>query len=173
MTKTVELRRHTDNDGDRLSDEGIAAAVDIGSRLAERYEALVSSGAQRSTQALACMVAALGRPLTCGVTVDEGFRSEVEDRWKAAAKGGADGTIPSFAEVDGELVESEAPRLAAALRRVLDALPEDGRALVVGHSPLHEAAVYGLTGETVEPLGKGEGVVVTADGDDYRVERAP
>jgi hypothetical protein len=40
-------------------------------------------------------------------------------------------------------------------------LPSDGRALVVGHSPTNEAAVLGLTGRLVPPLGKGEGVLVT------------
>jgi hypothetical protein len=57
------------------------------------------------------------------------------------------------------------------LRQVLDAVPDGGRALVVGHSPTNEAAVLGLTGQMVAPLGKGEGVLVTeADG---RVEVAP
>ncbi len=31
---------------------------------------------------------------------------------------------------------------------------------MVGHSPTNEAAVRGLTGETIDPLGKGEGVLV-------------
>ena len=32
---------------------------------------------------------------------------------------------------------------------------------MVGHSPTNEAAVLGLTGRLVPPLGKGEGVLVT------------
>ncbi|TMF24760.1 MAG: hypothetical protein E6I31_03255 [Chloroflexi bacterium] len=48
--KTVELRRHTASDGDRLTPEGIAAAVQIGSRLEAPYDLLISSGAQRATQ---------------------------------------------------------------------------------------------------------------------------
>ena len=49
-------------------------------------------------------------------------------------------------------------------------LPEGGRALVVGHSPTTEAAVLGLAGLVVPPLGKGKGVLLVEDGGDYRVE---
>jgi hypothetical protein len=49
-------------------------------------------------------------------------------------------------------------------------LPDGGRALVVGHSPTNEAAILGLTGEIVEPLAKGDGVLVIADDDGYSVE---
>jgi hypothetical protein len=61
--------------------------------------------------------------------------------------------------------------LAAALGRVLERLPDGGRALAVGHSPTNEAAVLGLTGRIIEPMGKGAGVLVVADGDETRVER--
>ena len=59
--------------------------------------------------------------------------------------------------------------MGEALRRVFDQLPEGGRALVVGHSPMHEAAVYGLTGTIVEPISKGAAVIVVEDGGAYRV----
>ena len=49
-------------------------------------------------------------------------------------------------------------------------LPEGGRALVVGRSPTTEAAVLGLAGRVVPPLGKGKGVLLVEDGGDYRVE---
>ena len=65
--------------------------------------------------------------------------------------------------VDPHLVEQETTVLGGALRGVLGQLPEGGRALVVGHSPTNEAAVLGLTGQLVQPLGKGEGVLVTED----------
>jgi hypothetical protein len=52
----------------------------------------------------------------------------------------------------------------------LDRLPEGGRALAVGHSPTNEAAVLGLTGSIVEPIAKGAGVLVVAEGDLTRVE---
>lgn len=49
MTKAVELRRHTDNEGDALTDDGVHAALEIGARLAGNYTLLVSSGMQRAT----------------------------------------------------------------------------------------------------------------------------
>jgi hypothetical protein len=60
-------------------------------------------------------------------------------------------------------VEKESLLLGNALRVVIDALPDGGRALVVGHSPTNEAAVLGLAGTVVGPLGKGEAVVVVED----------
>ena len=58
MAKRIELRRHTDNDGDVLTDEGARAALEIGSRLWGGYALLVSPGAQRATQTLACFAGA-------------------------------------------------------------------------------------------------------------------
>jgi hypothetical protein len=52
----------------------------------------------------------------------------------------------------------------------VDGLPDGGRALIVGHSPTNEAAVLGLAGEVVPPLGKGEGVLLIEDSGRYRVE---
>src|SRR5438128_9853483 len=63
MTKWVELRRHTASDGDVLTPDGIRAAVDIGNRLHDRYDILVSSGAQRATQTIACMLAGMTHPV--------------------------------------------------------------------------------------------------------------
>jgi hypothetical protein len=54
--------------------------------------------------------------------------------------------------------------------RVLDALADGGRALVVGHSPTNEAAVLGLTGQIVGPISKGAGVLLVADDRGYRLE---
>ena len=48
MAKYLELRRHTANDGDELTKEGVAAAVELGSRLDGGYAAVWSSGAQRA-----------------------------------------------------------------------------------------------------------------------------
>jgi hypothetical protein len=56
-------------------------------------------------------------------------------------------------------------------RGVLDSLPDGGRAFVVGHSPTNEAAVLGLPGEIVSPLGKGAGIRIVADGDGCQVDQ--
>jgi hypothetical protein len=72
MAQYVELRRHTDADGDVLTLEGVRAAVAIGSRLEGSYEVLVSSGVQRATQTLACFLAGLGEKVRQGVVVERG-----------------------------------------------------------------------------------------------------
>ena len=71
--------------------------------------------------------------------------------------------------VDADLVEQEARLLGGALGRVVDALPDGGRALAVGHSPTNEAAVFGLTGQEIGPMGKGEGVLIVEDDGRYTV----
>lgn len=171
MAKYLELRRHTDNDDDALSAEGVRQAMEIGAGLAGNYDLLVSTGAQRSTQTLACFLAALAQEVPGGVVVEEGLRSEVEDRWKAAYRDAGSGDLESLRTADPVLVEQDSAVLGAALRRVLGRLPDGGRCLVVGHSPTNEAAVLGLTGEIVPPMSKGDGVVVVEDGDRFRVER--
>ena len=75
----MELRRHTDADGDTLTAAGIAAALEIGAGLRGGYDLAVSSGAQRATQTIACFLAALDQQVPAGVVVESGLRSPVED----------------------------------------------------------------------------------------------
>jgi broad specificity phosphatase PhoE len=170
MARYVELRRHTDNDGDALSEEGVRAALEIGQQLAGGYTLLVSTGAQRATQTLACFACAVRDPVPGGAVVEAGLRSRLEDRWRDAYKQAGSGDLDALSKADPELVEKDSAVLGAALRRVLERLPEGGKALAVGHSPTNEAAVLGLTGEIIEPMGKGAGVLVVAEADEARVE---
>ena len=170
MARFVELRRHTDNDGDALTEEGVRAALEIGQQLAGGYALLVSTGAQRATQTLACFACALREPVPGGAVVEPGLRSRVEDRWREAYQRAGSGDLAALRDADPELVEEDSAVLGAGLRRVFERLPEGGRALAVGHSPTNEAAVLGLTGSIVEPLAKGSGVLVIATGDQARVE---
>jgi broad specificity phosphatase PhoE len=171
MARYVELRRHTDNDGDALTDDGVRAALEVGRSLAGGYDLLVSSGAQRATQTLACFACALREPVPGGAVVEDGLRSRVEDRWRDAYKRAGSGDLASLREADPDLVREDSAELAAALGRVLERLADGGRALAVGHSPTNEAAVLGLTGTIIEPMGKGAGVLVVLEGDETRVER--
>lgn len=170
MARYVELRRHTDSDGDVLTEEGVLAALEIGRRLAGPYALLVSSGAQRATQTLACFACALREPVSGGVIVEPALRSTVEDRWRAAYRAAGSGELAALREADAELVREDSARLADGLRRIIDRLPEGGRALAAGHSPTNEAAVLGVTGELVAPISKGAGVLVVVEGDRARVE---
>lgn len=170
MAKYLELRRHTDNDDDVLSDEGVRQALEVGAALEGDYELLVSTGAQRATQTLACFLAGSGQTVPGGAVVEEGLRSKEEDRWKAAYQEAGSAELEALRSADPELVEQDSATLGSALRRVLDRLSDGGRALVVGHSPTNEAAVLGLTGEVVPPMSKGDGVLVVEEDDGFRVE---
>jgi hypothetical protein len=170
VAKEIELRRHVDADGDVLTPDGVTAALAIGAHLRGGYQLGVSTGAQRATQTLACFIAGLGERVPDGVVVELGLRSQVEDRWRAAYEKAGSGALEALREADPELVAADSERLGGALRRVLESLPDGGRALVVGHSPTNEAAILGLTGEIVEPLAKGAGVFVVAGEHGYFVE---
>jgi broad specificity phosphatase PhoE len=170
MSRFVELRRHTDADGDVLTEEGVRDALTIGANLEGGYELFVSTGAQRATQTLACFLAALGERVPGGVVVELGLRSTREDRWREAYRKAGSGALEAMRAADPELVDEDSAALGAALRRVFDALSEGGRALVVGHSPTNEAAVLGLTGEIVDPMSKGAGVLVVAEDQSFRVQ---
>jgi phosphohistidine phosphatase SixA len=166
----VELRRHTANDGDHLTTEGVRDAEAIGARLRPPYAAFVSTGAARCTEMLEILRRAAGEG-EIPIVEAPGLRSSVEDRWREAAKAAGKGAdVEGMRAVDPDLVEKDSALLAASLRRVVEMLPEGGRALVVGHSPTNEAAVLGLTHELVGPLGKGAGVLVVEDAGQYRVE---
>jgi hypothetical protein len=170
MPRSVELRRHTDNDGDVLTSEGVAAALRIGAGMAGGYQLGVSTGAQRATQTLACLLAALAQPVPGGVIVEPGLRSEREDDWRAAYRRAGSAELAALQAADPELVAEDSARLGMGLLRVLERLSDGERALAVGHSPTNEAAVFGLTGQLVAPLAKGAGVLVVADGDRFRAE---
>jgi phosphohistidine phosphatase SixA len=166
----VELRRHTDNDGDKLSERGVADAEAIGrTGLNPPYAAFISTGAERATEMLRILRRAAGQD-EIPITTEAGMRSSVEDRWREAAKvAGKGASIEEMRAVDPDLVEHETQLLGSALQRVVQGLPEGGRALVVGHSPTNEAAVSGLVGETIAAIGKGEGVLVVEDRGRYEV----
>jgi hypothetical protein len=167
----VELRRHTDNEGDRLTPQGVADAEVIGrDGLHPPYAALVSTGAERATQMLKILRHAAGQD-EVPITPVTGLRSSVEDRWREAARAAGKGAdLDAMRAVDPDLVEWESWLLGSVLRQVVEGLPVGGRALVVGHSPTNEAAVLGLAGRVVPPLGKGKGVLLIEDGGAYRVE---
>ena len=170
MSKEIELRRHTDSDGDALTEEGVKAALEVGGGLRGGYDVLVSTGAQRATQTLACFACALGQRVPGGALVEPGLRSEREDRWREAYQEAGSGELAALRSADPELVAEDSATLSAALSRVLNRLSDGGKALVVGHSPTNEAAVLGLSGEIVEPMSKGSGVLLVVDDEEARVE---
>jgi len=167
----VELCRHTGNEGDRLTPQGAADAEMIGrGGLHPPYAAFVSTSAARATQMPGILRHAAGQDDT-PITAATGLRSSVENRWRDAARAaGKQADVEDIRALDPDLAGRESWLLGSALRQVVAGLPEGRRALVVGHSPTTEAAVPGLAGLVVPPLGKGKGVLLVEDGGDYQVE---
>jgi len=154
----VELRRHTDNEGDRLTPQGAADAEMIGrDGVHPPYAAFVSTGAARATQMLEILRHAAGQDET-PITAATGLRSRVENRWRETAKAAGKGAdLDAMRVIDPDLVERESLLLGSALRQVVERLPEGGRALVVGHSPTNETAVLGLAGRVVPRWARAKG----------------
>jgi broad specificity phosphatase PhoE len=166
--RALELRRHAprDPEADRLSPEGQRLAEEVGRNLPGGYEALYTSTARRAAETAAWFLRGLGQQLPALHGAIDGLASPVEDRWKAAAKAAGSSRIDDVAAHDPDLVAEESARLGAAVRELLVAVPGGARGLAVGHSPLIEAAVYGLTGDVIEPLAECEGILLEEDGGD-------
>jgi len=173
MTRYIELRRHAASAGDLLTEEGVRAALDIGRRLTGPYVLLVSSGAQRATQTLACFAWALSDPVSDGG--DRGTRPAVgcrgslacgvPDRRQRRAFRSARGSPGARARGLRASCGRAASRPRPSCRRPAGAR---GRP-----QPHHEAAVFGLTGELVAPMSKGAGVLVAVDGHHPRPAASP
>jgi len=116
----AELRRHTDNEGDRLTPQGAADAEMIGrGGLHPPYAAFVSTGAARATQMLEILRHAAGQDDT-PITASPGLRSSVENRWRDAAKAaGKRADLEDIRAIDPDLVERESWLLGSALRQVV------------------------------------------------------
>jgi broad specificity phosphatase PhoE len=163
--RALELRRHAprDPDADALSEQGRALALHVGKNLPGGYAAVFTSPARRAAETAAWFLRGLGQQLPAEHGVDEGLGSPVEDRWRAAAKSAGTGRVDAVRDHDNDLVEEESARLSDAVRRLLAEIPEGARGLAIGHGPLIEAAVFGLTGQVIEPLSECEGILLEAD----------
>jgi hypothetical protein len=141
------LRRHADNEGDRLAPQGAADAEMTGrGGLHPPYAAFVSAGAARATQMPGILRHAAGQDDT-PVTAAPGLRSSVEDRWRHAARAaGNRADLQDIRAIDPDLAGRESWLPGSELRQVVAGLPEGGRALAAGHSPTTEATVPGLAG---------------------------
>lgn len=147
--RALELRRHAPRDPkeDRLSKDGQALALLIGKDLPGGYVALFTSPAKRAAETAAFFMRALGQQL------------------------------PQIHGVSDDFASDDPDRLARSVRQILAAIPQGGRGLAVGHTPLIEKAVELLTGRRVAPLAECEGVLLEEEdgeirlGTEYRRDR--
>ncbi|MFN2589821.1 MAG: histidine phosphatase family protein [Actinomycetota bacterium] len=162
--RELELRRHAERakEADALTPEGRDHAETVGRSLGTDFAVVFVSPAKRAAETVAWMLRGSGQPVpTHAVTPALG--SEVEDRWRAAAKAAGSSRVDAVSLEDPELVASEAARLGSGVRELFDHIPDGMNGLAVGHSPLIETAVYGLANLIIEPLRELEGVHITMD----------
>ena len=170
--KTIELRRHAARakGDDSLSAEGRVQAEDVGRTMSTDFSVVFISPAKRAAETVAWLLRGQSRRLPPHAVIP-GLGSEVEDRWRSAVTGAGSSHLEAIKRVDPRLLATESARLAEVVRSLFDHVPEGGRALAVGHSPLIEAAIYGLVGAVVDPLGDCEGVELVRDeADRYRFQ---
>jgi phosphohistidine phosphatase SixA len=143
--RTLELRRHAhrDPDADRLSPEGRAQAVEVGRTLDGGWAVVFVSPAERAAETVALFLRALRRQLP------------------------EHAVVPGLA---GRGIADTPEALGAVVRDLLEQVPESRRGLAVGHTPLIERAVLGLTGREIAPLSECEGVLLVDDDGELRVD---
>lgn len=134
--RSLELRRHAKRDPseDRLSEEGRAQAVEVGRTLGGGYDVIFSSPAQRAAETVTYFFHARGGPFP---------PHEV---------------VPGLA---GRGTDGSPTELGGILADLLARVPDAGTGIAVGHTPLIERGIEGLTGRTIEPLAECEGVLLT------------
>ena len=151
----IELRRHAQREphADRLSPVGRAQAEDGGRAAGPVYAVVFVSPAGRAAETAAWWLRGAGQQLP---------DHEV---------------IPGLA---GRDATGGAPEgMAVGIRALLDRVPEGGRGLAISHTPLVEAAAFGLSGMEVAPMAECEGILVSLEADgtvsveELRVRRAP
>jgi Fructose-2,6-bisphosphatase len=170
--KQLDLFRHAQRmkDLDALSPEGRMRAENLGESLPNDYAVAFVSPAYRAAETVAWIMRGSKQVIPDHAVVP-GLASPEEARWRTAGKAAKSQRLDSFLADDPELVVEEARRMAGVVAELFDQVPEGGHGLAVSHTPLVEAAVYGLTGVVLEPLTECEGVRLTLDdGGQYRIE---
>jgi broad specificity phosphatase PhoE len=170
--RTIEFRRHAERekDADALTPAGRSHAEDVGRTMMPAYAVVFVSPARRAAETLAWFLRGSGQRLP-GHAVIPGLLSDQEDRWRGAGKAAGSSRLDAITAEDPDLVQRERERLKAVVEELFEQVPEDTTGLAVGHSPLIEAAVYGLTGVVIEPLSECQGVAITrSDQGEYRLK---
>jgi hypothetical protein len=170
MAKYVELRRHTDADGNVLTPEGcgrrsrsdcaLRAATTCSSRPARSGRLRRSPASLRDSERR-CRREWWSSP-DCAPAPRTAGERPIRRPGAAHSRRSARRTPSSSRKTPPR----SRPRCVASLTYCPKAV-----ALVVGHSPTNEAAVLGLAGEIVDPISKGGGVLVVEQDGAVRVER--
>jgi len=158
-TRRLTFLRHTQNDGDVLTLQGIAAAVQIGEQFAATtFSLVVVSGAQRTAQTAACVLASGRLPVARGVFVHAGFGSSDWDSWGRLIDKAGTADIQGLSQANPEFVAAAAAAIDEAITWTTAQLGSGGHALVISHSPLIELALWRITGAVTPSLSRGQWV---------------
>ena len=136
--KQLEVRRHARRDptADRLTPQGRSEAEDLGrSAAGTRYDVVFVSPAARAAETAAWFLRGAGLQLR---------HHEV---------------IPGLAGRDASGGSPEG--VAAGFRLLLERVPDGGRGIAFGHTPLVERGAFGLSDRRIEPLAELEGILIT------------
>jgi broad specificity phosphatase PhoE len=174
--KEIELRRHGAYQKGgltpgALTHEAQLEARAVGKTMRTDFAAVWFSPAQRAAETAAWFLRGSHQPPPPVVIEVQGLTSEREDEWREAGSAASSSRLDSVMEQNPSLVAEESDRLAGVVRDLFGRIKEGEAALVVGHTPLQEAAVYGLTGVIIEPLKELEGMNLTLDdAGDFRIQ---
>ena len=180
--RQLDLIRHAkrQKDADALSPEGRLQAESLGMRLPNDYAVVFVSPAYRTAETMAWILRGSKQSMPDHAVVS-GLTSAEENRWRVAGKAAVGRRLDALRDRDPELVAIESARMASVVTGLFEQVPEGRHGLAVGHTPLVEAAVYGLAGIVLEPLAECEGVRLTLnseepfeiEGDEIEELRAP
>jgi phosphohistidine phosphatase SixA len=139
--KSLELRRHAPReiDEDKLSKDGQALALKVGHDLPGGYVAVFTSPAKRAAETAAFFMRALGQQL------------------------------PQIHGVSDDLASDDPQRLARGVKQIFESIPDGGRGIAIGHTPLIEKAVEELTQHAIKPLYECEGVLLEEENGEIRL----
>ena len=174
--KEIELRRHGAYQKGgltpgALTHEAQLEARAVGKSMRTDFAAVWFSPAQRAAETAAWFLRGSRQPPPPVLTEVPGLTPEREDEWREAGSAASSSRLDSVMEQNPGLVTEESERMAGLVRELFGRLKDGEAALVVGHTPLLEAAVYGLTSVIVEPLKELEGVNMTLDdAGDFRIQ---
>lgn len=167
--KKIEIRRHALKDSgprkEMLSSEGIAQAEKVGESMRGKGHTHIATTPYFRTAQTACGFAKGAGDFTTvnHATLDAMFTEHLSELVAYVKEHGA------VVRQEHPLIISEAMRMGTQFQTFVALLPDDAHLLAVGHSPLAEILVFGLTGEVISPLKECEGVVLAFDGNDFTI----
>jgi phosphohistidine phosphatase SixA len=77
--------------------------------------------------------------------------------------------LPQIHGVSDDLASDDPQRLARGVKQIFEAIPDGGRGIAIGHTPLIEKAVEELTQHAIKPLYECEGVLLEEEDGEIRL----